>query len=152
MHRSEQRLLERRLEPARHRPRTRPVQRSWAIPAADGNHALAAVATDNAGHTATAIRNVDVDRTAPNTSIVTKPADPSNGSPSFTFTSTEPGSTFECSIDGGAFSPCTSPHTVPGLTDNSHTFQVRATDAAGNTDATPDSWTWHRDTNAPMRP
>jgi hypothetical protein len=130
-------------------PAPGPYSVSWAIPAADGNHPLAAVATDNAGHTATAIRNVDVDRTAPNTSIVTKPADPSNGTPSFTFTSTEPGSTFECSIDGGGFAPCTSPHTAPGLTDNSHTFQVRATDAAGNTDATPDSWTWHRDTNAP---
>ena len=130
-------------------PAPGPYSVSWAIPAADGNHALAAVATDNAGHTATAIRNVDVDRTAPNTSIVTKPADPSNGIPSFTFTSTELGSTFECSIDGGGFAPCTSPRTVPGLTDNSHTFQVRATDAAGNTDATPDSWTWHRDTNAP---
>jgi hypothetical protein len=130
-------------------PAPGPYSVSWAIPAADGNHALAAVATDNAGHTATAIRNVDVDRTAPNTSIVTKPADPSNGTPSFTFTSTESGSTFECGIDGGGFAPCTSPHTVLGLTDNSHTFQVRATDAAGNTDATPDSWTWHRDTNAP---
>ena len=130
-------------------PAPGPYSVSWAIPAADGNHALAAVATDNAGHTATAIRNVDVDRTAPNTSIVTKPADPSNGTPSFTFTSTEPGSTFECKIDGGGFAPCTSPHTVPGLTDNSHTLQVRATDTAGNTDATPDSWTWHRDTNAP---
>ena len=95
-------------------PAPGPYSVSWAIPAADGNHALAAVATDNAGHTATAIRNVDVDRTAPNTSIVTKPADPSNGTPSFTFTSTEPGSTFECSIDGGAFAPCTSPHTVAG--------------------------------------
>ena len=86
-------------------PAPGPYSVSWAIPAADGNHALAAVATDNAGHTATAIRNVDVDRTAPNTSIVTKPADPSNGSPSFTFTSTEPGSTFECSIDGGGILP-----------------------------------------------
>ena len=38
---------------------------------------------------------------------------------------------------------------VAGLTDNNHTFDVRATDAAGNTDATPATWTWHRDTNDP---
>jgi Bacterial Ig domain/Bacterial Ig-like domain len=122
---------------------------SWAIPASDGNHALAAVATDNAGHPASAIRNVDVDRTAPATTILGKPADPSNGAPTFTFSSSETGSTFECSTDGGAFTPCTSPHAVLDLSDNSHTFQVRATDAAGNTDATPAAWTWHRDTNAP---
>src|SRR5205823_6526563 len=53
------------------------------------------------------------------------------------------------SIDGGSFAPCTSPHNVSGLTDNSHTFEVRATDPAGNTDATPAAWTWHRDTSAP---
>jgi hypothetical protein len=123
---------------------------SWTIPGTDGNHALAAVATDNAGHPASAIRNVDVDRTAPNTTIVTKPADPSNNTtPTFTFSSSETGSTFECKIDGGSFAPCTSPHNVTGLSDNEHTFEVRATDPAGNTDATPDTWTWHRDTNAP---
>ncbi|HEU5277858.1 MAG TPA: Ig-like domain-containing protein [Gaiellaceae bacterium] len=123
---------------------------SWSIPAADGNHALAAVATDDAGHPATAIRNVDVDRTAPNTTIVSKPADPSNDAvPTFTFGSTEPGSTFECRIDGASWAPCTSPHNVSGLTDNDHTFDVRATDAAGNTDATAASWNWHRDTSAP---
>ncbi|MDQ2969172.1 MAG: chitobiase/beta-hexosaminidase C-terminal domain-containing protein, partial [Actinomycetota bacterium] len=131
-------------------PAPGPYNVSWSIPAADGNHALAAVATDNAGHPATAIRNVSVDRTAPNTTILTKPSDPSSVAvPSFTFTSSEPGSTFECRIDGGAFVPCTSPHNVAGLTDNAHTFDVRATDPAGNTDATPDSWTWHRDTNNP---
>jgi large repetitive protein len=127
-----------------------PYSVSWSIPVADGNHALAAVATDNASHTSTAIRNVSVDRTAPNTTILTKPGDPSSDVvPSFTFSSTEPGSTFECSVDGGAFASCTSPKNISGLSDNSHTFAVRATDAAGNTDATPDSWTWHRDTNAP---
>src|SRR5204862_8309444 len=63
--------------------------------------------------------------------------------------SSEPGSSFECRIDGGAFAPCTSPRSVAGLTDNAHTFDVRATDAAGNTDASPDTWTWHRDTNNP---
>ena len=83
-------------------PAPGPYSVSWSIPAADGNHALAAVATDNAGHPATAIRNVDVDRTAPSTTILTKPSDPSNlAVPSFTFDSSEPGSTFECSIDGG---------------------------------------------------
>src|SRR5438876_2653156 len=131
-------------------PAPGPYSVSWSIPAADGNHALAAVATDNAGHPATAIRNVNVDRTAPSTAILTKPSDPSNvAAPSFTFGSTEPGSTFECRIDGGSFAPCTSPHNLAGLTDNDHTFEVRATDPAGNTDATPASWTWHRDTGNP---
>ena len=128
-------------------PAPGPYSVSWAIPAADGNHALAAVATDNAGHTATAIRNVDVDRTAPNTSIVTKPADPSNGTPSFTFTSTRARLDVRMQHRRRRHSPRAPARTPsPGLTDNSHTFQVRATDAAGNTDATPDSWTWHRDT------
>ncbi|HEX9379917.1 MAG TPA: Ig-like domain-containing protein [Gaiellaceae bacterium] len=127
-----------------------PYSVSWTIPGTDGNHALAAVATDNGGHPSSAIRNVDVDRTAPSTTIVGKPADPSNGAtPTFTFSSSETGSTFECRIDGGSFAPCTSPHNVSGLTDNLHTFEVRATDPAGNTDATPDTWTWHRDTNDP---
>jgi hypothetical protein len=127
-----------------------PYTVSWNIPGTDGTHALAAVATDNAGHPSSDIRNVDVDRTAPATTIVGKPADPSNAtSPALTFSSSEPGSTFECRIDGGAFAPCTSPHSVSGLTDNAHTFEVRATDPAGNTDASPDTWTWHRDTNNP---
>ena len=127
-----------------------PYSVSWSIPAADGNHALAAVATDNAGHPSSDIRNVDVDRTAPETTIAGKPANPSNTtSPVFTFGSSESGSTFECRIDGGSWAPCTSPHTLNGLTDNDHTFDARATDAAGNTDASPDTWTWHRDTNNP---
>ncbi|MFL5946424.1 MAG: Ig-like domain-containing protein, partial [Gaiellaceae bacterium] len=127
-----------------------PYTVSWNIPATDGNHALAAVATDNAGHPSSDIRNVDVDRTAPDTIISGKPADPSNAaSPSFTFTSSEAGSSFQCRIDSGSWTPCTAPRTLNGLTDNAHTFDVRATDAAGNTDASPDTWTWHRDTNAP---
>jgi len=131
-------------------PAPGPYTVSWNIPATDGNHALAAVATDNAGHASSDIRNVDVDRTAPETTIVGKPADPSNAAtPSFTFGSSETGSTFECRIDGGSWAPCTSPDSVSGLTDSAHTFDVRATDAAGNTDPSPDTWTWHRDTTNP---
>jgi large repetitive protein len=38
---------------------------------------------------------------------------------------------FQCSLDGGPFSTCTSPYTVK-VKKGKHTFQVRALDQAGN--------------------
>jgi hypothetical protein len=59
----------------------------------------------------------------------------------FEFVSSEPGSTFACSLDGRAFAACDSPHVFKVKAKRrkakKHEFAVRATDAAGNVDPTP---------------
>jgi DNA-binding beta-propeller fold protein YncE len=57
--------------------------------------------------------------------------------PTFGFSSSEPGSTFRCKLDSGPYSACTPPKTTQHLADGTHTFRVRATDPSGNTDPTP---------------
>ncbi|MGH2983835.1 MAG: hypothetical protein ACRDK5_06240 [Solirubrobacterales bacterium] len=54
----------------------------------------------------------------------------------FTLTSTDPGSSFECSVDSRAFAPCSSPFRTK-LRIGRHLLTVRARDVAGNVDATP---------------
>lgn len=51
----------------------------------------------------------------------------------FTFTSDDPAATFDCSIDGRGFKPCTSPVTMSDLEDGRHSFAARA-----DGDSTPD--------------
>ena len=85
------------------------------------------------------------------TTITVKPADPSNNSaPSFSFTATKTGSTFECKLDAGAFAACTTPKAFTGLTAGSHTFSVQAKDPAGNVDPTPATYTWTIDLAPPL--
>ena len=55
----------------------------------------------------------------------------------------------ECNLDGTSYALCTSPVSLTGLSDGSHTFYVRAIDDAGNTESTPATWTWVIDTVAP---
>jgi hypothetical protein len=62
----------------------------------------------------------------------------------FEFVSTPPGASFTCSLDGAAFTPCTSPKTYTGLSDSAHVFSVSAD--GGTTTA---SRTWLVDTTAP---
>jgi hypothetical protein len=83
------------------------------------------------------------DTTPPGTSISDGPsATTTSTSASFAFTATQAGSTFECKLDAGAYATCTSPKDYSGLSVGAHTFSVRATDPAGNTDATPATQTW----------
>ena len=60
----------------------------------------------------------------------------------FTFSSSEAGSTFVCKIDGKAEAPCTSPLKLKRLKKGKHKLSVVATDAAGNADATAASYSW----------
>jgi len=90
------------------------------------------------------------DTTAPETTIDSYPAAATNlDSATFTFSSSEAGSTFECSIDSGTWAICTSPAIYMPLSEGSHTFEVRAIDTASNTDTTPATYTWTIDTTAP---
>jgi hypothetical protein len=58
----------------------------------------------------------------------------------FTFISSEPGSSFRCKLDNGAFEPCTSPDELK-VKKGKHHFEVRAT-AKGQTDASPATDDW----------
>lgn len=81
--------------------------------------------------------------TPPDTTILSGPdPDTTATSATFTFASTEAGSTFECRLDAAAFAACTSPKSYTGLPLGAHTFQVRAIDAALNIDPLPAVWSW----------
>ena len=76
------------------------------------------------------------DTVAPETKIKRAKISKKNRKAKFTFKSTEPGSTFECKLDKKPLKSCTSPVKYKKLKAGKHTFKVRATDAAGNTDPT----------------
>ena len=111
---------------------------------ADGPHTFAVRVQDAVGNVSgPSTYTWTVDTVAPDTTISSGPGlASSSASVSFTFASNEASASFACSLDGGAFSPCTSPQTYGGLADGPHTLAVRAVDAAGNVDSTPASWTW----------
>jgi hypothetical protein len=124
---------------------------------ADGDYTFSVRATDAVGNTdaSPATQSFTVDTAAPDTTINTGPSGPTgNNAPQFTFSATEAGATFECRLDGpggttGTYQACSSPRNLGTLADGSYTFLVRATDPAGNTDASPASRAFTIDTVAP---
>jgi hypothetical protein len=86
----------------------------------------------------------------PETTLNSSPSDyEKSTSASFSFSSSEAGSTFQCSRDGSAFSACTSPKSYSSLSQGNHTFQVRAVNSTGKPDPSPASRSWFVDTAVP---
>ena len=118
-------------------------------PLSEGAHTFETRSTDRAGNLeAPAVsRSFTVDTVEPDTAIDSGPSGTvSDSTPSMGFSSPEAGATFECSVDGAAFSACASPLELGPLSQGDHDFEVRASDAAGNTDATPASRSFTVDT------
>ncbi len=103
-----------------------------------------ATARDAAGNVSpcSAVRTYVEDSVAPQTTITGGPAgSTTDNTPTYTFSSSEAGSTFQCRFDSAPFAPCSGPgasHTPSSpLALGTHTFEVQATDRAQNTDLTP---------------
>jgi hypothetical protein len=105
------------------------------------------VLADGRLNAATAVASV-ADGAPPETTISAGPAAVTKSAAAlFRFTANEP-ATFECSLDGQAFAPCTSPLQLSGIAPGTHTFRARAVDAIG-ADPTPATRTWRVDRTRP---
>ena len=119
----------------------------------DGEHTFRVRATDAAGNTdpTPAERTWIVDTVVPDTEITSAPPNPARSAKAtITSQSSEPNSTFRCSLDGGEFKACPSDKSYASLGEGAHTFRVRAFDPAGNADPTPAEYTWTVDAFGPL--
>ena len=104
----------------------------------------ALMATASLLFAASAAESADAKRRtrAVDTTITSGPAGGSvisTATPTFSFSASVAGSSFQCRVDTASFTSCASPHTTAALSDGTHTFSVRAVDLAGNVDSSPAS-------------
>lgn len=113
----------------------------------DGSHTLAVRAIDALGATDPSASEYTwtVDLTAPVVAWDSvSPGTASGSTSTFAFSATDASAIagFECSLDGAAFTACTSPVTTPALSAGAHNFRVRASDSVGNvSEIAEQSWT-----------
>src|SRR6185503_6124217 len=130
---------------------TAPYNTIWdSTTVGDGPVSLTARAIDFGFNSTTSSASVvTVDNTAPDTTIDSGPSGTVNSdSATFTFSSGESVS-YICFMDDEEIEDCGSPQTFNNLINGSHTFQVTATDTAGNNDPTPAIQTWTVDADIP---
>lgn len=116
---------------------TRWISIGHIVNGGEGYKTITVVVSDATGST-TITRNVYNDLTDPNTFVTSGPNGTTitGSSATWEFSASET-SSFECSLDGAAFTACTSPYTASGLSDATHEFRVRAIDLAGRVDQSP---------------
>jgi len=124
---------------------------SFNLTPTDGTRTVYMHLRDAAGNVATFQDDIILDRVVPETGITSGPNDPTNStSATFDFFSDDPAATFELQLDGGGYTATTDPVTLTSLAAGSHTINVRAVDAAGNKDLSPESYTWFIDLATPV--
>jgi hypothetical protein len=108
----------------------------WTLTAGDGTKTITMQIKDSCGNVTTRTTQTILDTVPPPNPTVSG-SSPKNNEVDIVFSDTEAGVTFECNVDGGAFSACTSPQNYkgPGF-DGSHVYGVRARDEAGNASGT----------------
>ena len=115
---------------------------------ADGSYnlrvrAVSSVAPVGVKDPTPAARNWTVDATAPETTLDSAPSGSSEEtSAQVLFSSNDPSAGFQCKLDDANFSGCSSPLNLSNLPTGLRTIQVRAIDAAGNTDDSPEEASW----------
>jgi hypothetical protein len=130
---------------------------TYAGPLAPGSHTFQVralgVSGSSTGTSSAASFTWTIDTSPPPAPTINSgPASPtSSTSATFAFSDTEGGVSFLCRVDAAAFAACTSPKSYSGLSAASHTFQVKARDAAGN-ESSAASWPWTVDTTPPPVP
>ncbi len=114
----------------------------------DGDHTFQVRARDQATNLdpTPASRSFTVDTSAPETQITKGPkrkvkTRKKKAKVELEFAADEPGTTFECALDGDSFASCSSPFTTK-VKKGKHSFQVRGTDQLGNAEQTPATRTW----------
>jgi hypothetical protein len=115
------------------------------ISLADGPHTFQVRAVNTAGEVdaTPASASFTVEAIPPQTTITSAPHGRiPMGQVSISFSADEAGSTFKCSLDGGAFTPCSSPYEVASPAVGPHTFTVEATNQAGIIGAASPSVRW----------
>jgi hypothetical protein len=119
---------------------------------ADGERTIKVSVVDPVGNAKESEVTLTVDATSPDAPAIPSGPATTSGTPEATFTfDGEPGSTLECSLDGGDWKVCSSPLTLTGLGDGPHTLSVIAIDRPGNKSPRRDH-TWTVDTAKPAAP
>jgi DNA-directed RNA polymerase specialized sigma24 family protein len=110
-----------------------------------GEHVFAVRATDSAGNVerSPAVYRWEVDTRPPKTRIASGPSGTVHrAKATFVLDANEDPVTYECSLDGRAFAPCSATVTFAGLEAGEHRFAARAEDDEGNVDRTPARRRW----------